>query len=137
MQQIEDNAIREIFFRKQIEAKITDAAVDARYDELKAKFDEEVKKTPPQREIDASHILVKTEDEAKADHRAARRAAPISLPSPRKSRSTPAPREWRRSRLVHPGRDGEGIRRCRLRHEEGRDQQGAGEVAVRLSTSSS
>lgn len=66
VKQIEDNAVREIFFRKQIEAKITDAAVDARYEELKAKFDEEVKKTPPQREIDASHILLKTEDEAKA-----------------------------------------------------------------------
>jgi peptidyl-prolyl cis-trans isomerase C len=66
VKQIEDNAVREIFFRKQIEEKITDAAVDARYDELKKKFDEEAKKTPPQREIDASHILVKTEDEAKA-----------------------------------------------------------------------
>lgn len=66
IKQIEDNAVREIFFRKQIEAKVTDAAVDARYNELKAKFDEEIKKTPPQREIDASHILVKTEEEAKA-----------------------------------------------------------------------
>ena len=66
VKQIEDNAIREIYFRKQIDAKITDAAVDARYNELKAKFDEDVKKIPPQREIAASHILVKTEDEAKA-----------------------------------------------------------------------
>nr|WP_298687405.1 peptidylprolyl isomerase [uncultured Dongia sp.] len=66
VRQIEDNAIREIYFRKQIDAKITDAAVDARYNELKAKFEEDVKKIPPQREIAASHILVKTEDEAKA-----------------------------------------------------------------------
>lgn len=66
VKQIEDNAIREIFFKRLIDEKVTDAQVDARYNELKAKFDEEIKKTPPQREIAASHILVKTEDEAKA-----------------------------------------------------------------------
>ncbi len=66
VRQIEDNAIRQIYFKKLIDAKVTDAAVDARYDELKAQFDEEVKKMPAQREIAASHILVKTEDEAKA-----------------------------------------------------------------------
>jgi len=66
VKQIEDNAIREIFFKRLIDAKVTGAQVDARYDELKAAFDEQVKKTPPQREIDASHILVKTEEEAKA-----------------------------------------------------------------------
>lgn len=66
VRQIEDNAIREIFFKRLIDEKITDAQVDARYNELKAAFDEEAKKIPPQREIDASHILVKTEEEAKA-----------------------------------------------------------------------
>jgi peptidyl-prolyl cis-trans isomerase C len=66
VRQIEDNAIRQVFFEKQIKEKVTDAAVDARYNELKTKFDEEVKKLPPEREISASHILVKTEDEAKA-----------------------------------------------------------------------
>jgi peptidyl-prolyl cis-trans isomerase C len=66
VKQIEDNAVREIFFKRLIDAKITDAQVDARYNELKAKFDEDAKKAPPQREIDASHILVKSEDEAKA-----------------------------------------------------------------------
>ncbi len=66
VRQIEDNAIRQVFFQKQIEEKVTDAAVDARYNELKTKFDEDVKKLPPEREISASHILVKTEDEAKA-----------------------------------------------------------------------
>lgn len=66
VRQIEDNAIRQVFFEKQIEAKVTDATVDTRYNDLKTKFDEEVKKLPPEREISASHILVKTEDEAKA-----------------------------------------------------------------------
>lgn len=66
VRQIEDNAIRQVFFQKQIETKITDAAVDARYNELKAKFDEDAKKQPAEREISASHILVKTEEEAKA-----------------------------------------------------------------------
>jgi len=66
VRQIEDNAIRQIYFKKQIEEKVTDAAVDARYNELKAKFEDELKKLPPEREISASHILVKTEDEAKA-----------------------------------------------------------------------
>jgi peptidyl-prolyl cis-trans isomerase C len=66
VRQIEDNAIRQIFFKKLIDAKVTEAEVDARYSELKAKFEEDVKKMPAEREISASHILVKTEDEAKA-----------------------------------------------------------------------
>ncbi|WP_374655419.1 peptidylprolyl isomerase [Dongia sp.] len=66
VRQIEDNAIRQIFFKKLIDEKVTDAQVDARYDELKGKFDEDAKKLPIEREIAASHILVKTEDEAKA-----------------------------------------------------------------------
>ncbi|MDY0871232.1 peptidylprolyl isomerase [Dongia rigui] len=66
VRQIEDNAIRQVFFKKLIEEKVTDAQVDAKYNELKAKFDDDVKKLPPEREISASHILVKTEDEAKA-----------------------------------------------------------------------
>ncbi len=66
VRQIEDNAIRQVFFNKMIKDKVTDEAVDARYNELKAKFAEEVKKMPPEREVEASHILVKNEDEAKA-----------------------------------------------------------------------
>lgn len=59
MKQYEDNAIREIFFQRAIMAKVTDEAIKARYDE-------ETKKFPEEREIRASHILVKTEEEAKA-----------------------------------------------------------------------
>ncbi|WP_374384824.1 peptidylprolyl isomerase [Dongia sp.] len=66
VRQIEDNAIRQVFFNKMIKDKVTDEAVDARFNELKSKFDEDLKKTPPEREIAASHILVKTEEEAKA-----------------------------------------------------------------------
>lgn len=59
MRQAEDNAIREVFFQRAITAAVTDAAVKARYDE-------EAKTFPEQREVRASHILVKTEEEAKA-----------------------------------------------------------------------
>ena len=34
-------------------------------DEVKARYDEEIKKLPPQEEVHARHILVKTEAEAK------------------------------------------------------------------------
>lgn len=59
LQQFEDNAIREVFFQRAITAQITDEAIKARYDA-------EVKDFPEAREIRASHILVKTEEEAKA-----------------------------------------------------------------------
>ncbi|TDQ84196.1 peptidyl-prolyl cis-trans isomerase C [Dongia mobilis] len=59
MRQYEDNAIREIFFQRAIMAKVTDEAIKARYDE-------EVKNFPEEREVRASHILVKTEEEAQA-----------------------------------------------------------------------
>ena len=35
-------------------------------DEVKARYDKEVAAVPPQEEVQARHILVKTEDEAKA-----------------------------------------------------------------------
>ena len=66
LKQEEDNIIREVFFRRAISAQVTDAVVDARYNEMKAKYDAEIAKAPPQREVRASHILVKTEEEAKA-----------------------------------------------------------------------
>ncbi|MBL8710432.1 MAG: peptidylprolyl isomerase [Rhodospirillaceae bacterium] len=59
LQQYEDNAIREVFFQRAIRTNVTDEAIKARYEA-------ELKDVPEQREIRASHILVKTEEEAKA-----------------------------------------------------------------------
>ena len=51
-------ALRSEFFRTQIEAKTTDEA-------LKKRYDDEIAKVTPPDEVEASHILVQTEDEAK------------------------------------------------------------------------
>lgn len=54
--------IRELhnaYFRKYVLEAITD-------DEVKARYDKEVAAIPPEEEVHARHILVKTEDEAKA-----------------------------------------------------------------------
>lgn len=56
---LRERALRNEFFRAEIDEKITDAAVKARYDA-------EIAKVTPQEEIQAAHILVQTEDEAKA-----------------------------------------------------------------------
>ncbi|MCX5494298.1 peptidylprolyl isomerase [Kaistia dalseonensis] len=56
---LRERALRNEFFRSQVDEKITDEAVRKRYDA-------EIAKVAPQEEIQASHILVETEDEAKA-----------------------------------------------------------------------
>lgn len=57
MQEAMDQVIRDRYVEKQLDGKVTDAKVKAKYNEL-------VKNAKPQEEIRASHILV--EDEAKA-----------------------------------------------------------------------
>ncbi|MCX5514481.1 peptidylprolyl isomerase [Kaistia algarum] len=52
-------ALRSEYFRAEIEGKTTDEAVKQRYEQ-------EIAKVTPQEEVQAAHILVKTEDEAKA-----------------------------------------------------------------------
>jgi len=54
-----DRAIREVYLERKIEARVTDDAVRQAY----AKFLEE---NPPKTEQQASHILLKTEEEARA-----------------------------------------------------------------------
>lgn len=54
----EDEAIRQVLVKRFLAGKITDA-------DLKKRYDAEVAKVPPTEELKASHILVKTEDEAK------------------------------------------------------------------------
>jgi peptidyl-prolyl cis-trans isomerase C len=57
--QFEDEAIRQVFFKQYIEKTVTD-------DAIKTVYDADLKAHPPQAEIKARHILLKTEDEAKA-----------------------------------------------------------------------
>lgn len=55
----EDEAIRQVLVRRFLADKLSD-------DVLKKRYSEEIAKAPPTEELRASHILVKTEDEAKA-----------------------------------------------------------------------
>jgi peptidyl-prolyl cis-trans isomerase C len=59
MQLMQDQIIEEVYLRRYITASITDDKVKARYDRF-------VKEQKPQDQVNAKHILVKTEDEAKA-----------------------------------------------------------------------
>ncbi|MGN6101075.1 MAG: peptidylprolyl isomerase, partial [Devosia sp.] len=56
---LEDRALRRAYFEQQIANAITPASIKAAYDDY-------VKAFKPQDEVHAAHILVKTEDEAKA-----------------------------------------------------------------------
>lgn len=56
---LEDQVIREFYLARHVGAAITEEALRQRYDEF-------VKTIPPQEEIKARHILVKTEEEAQA-----------------------------------------------------------------------
>ena len=55
---ISERALHDAFFKSEIVDKVTDADVRARYDK-------EIAASPPQNEVRARHILVKTEEEAK------------------------------------------------------------------------
>ncbi|RCS22480.1 peptidylprolyl isomerase [Phyllobacterium salinisoli] len=56
---LNDRALHNEYFKKEIVDKITDADIRARYDK-------EIAATPPQNEVRARHILVKTKEEAEA-----------------------------------------------------------------------
>jgi peptidyl-prolyl cis-trans isomerase C len=55
----ENQAIRQVYVTRYLDQQVTDAAIQARYDQL-------LKENPPPEEVRAAHILVATEDEAKA-----------------------------------------------------------------------
>lgn len=55
---LRERELHNAYFRKYVVATVTD-------DEVKARYEQEIKKIPPQEEVHARHILVKTEDEAK------------------------------------------------------------------------
>ena len=59
LEDVKERALQEAYITKNIDAEVTDANVKTAYDELVAKM-------PPQEEVRARHILVKTEAEAKA-----------------------------------------------------------------------
>jgi len=59
MQLAQDQIIEEVYLRRYITAAITD-------DKIKARYDQFLKEQKPQDQVNAKHILVKTEDEAKA-----------------------------------------------------------------------
>jgi peptidyl-prolyl cis-trans isomerase C len=59
VKQFEDEAIRQVYFNNYVKKSVTD-------DAIKAVYDADLAAHPPQPEIRAAHILVKTEDEAKA-----------------------------------------------------------------------
>ncbi len=59
MKDAEAQIVAEVYVRRAIQPKITDAKIQQRYNELAAKF-------KPQDEVRARHILVPTEDEANA-----------------------------------------------------------------------
>lgn len=55
----EERFVQEAWLRRQIDAKLTDA-------KLKAEYDKYIKENPPEDEVRARHILVKTKEEAEA-----------------------------------------------------------------------
>lgn len=59
LEDVKERALQEAYITKNIDAEVTDANVKTAYDDLVAKM-------PPQEEVRARHILVKTEAEAKA-----------------------------------------------------------------------
>jgi peptidyl-prolyl cis-trans isomerase C len=59
VKQFEDEAIRQVYFSNYVKKAVTD-------DAIKTVYDADLSAHPPQPEIRAAHILVKTEDEAKA-----------------------------------------------------------------------
>ncbi len=59
MTQIEDRVIREFYVSRHVDEVVTEGVLLARYDEFK-------RRNPPQEEVRARHILVASEEEAKA-----------------------------------------------------------------------
>jgi peptidyl-prolyl cis-trans isomerase C len=57
LEKLEQDVIREVFLRRYLEERVTDEVLQARYQDY-------LKKNPPQPEIHARHILVPTKEEA-------------------------------------------------------------------------
>ncbi|MAZ84675.1 MAG: peptidylprolyl isomerase [Hoeflea sp.] len=59
MNYLRDRTLHNVLFKKEVVDSITD-------EEVKARYEKEIAATPPEEEVKARHILLKTEDEAKA-----------------------------------------------------------------------
>ena len=97
---------------------------------MKKVYEEASKQITGEQEVHARHILVETEDEAKAVEAELKKGADFAELAKKKSKDPGAVR-WRRSRLLHQGPDGAGILRRRL-HARARQDLRSREVAVRL-----
>lgn len=78
---LEAQVVAEAYVHKQVEPKITEAKIKARYDELASKF-------KPQDEVRARHILVKTEDEANSAIKQLKGGADFAKLAEEKSKDT-------------------------------------------------
>ena len=107
---IEDLIVGQIFLQRAIDERVTDDKMEAAYQDF-------LTENPPQRELRARHILVETEDEAKAvivelvEQQSAAAgffkladAAPTSRRWPRSARPAPAARTAASCRLSRPAR---------------------------------
>ena len=93
-------------------------------------YDDAAKQISGEQEVHARHILVETEDEAKAVKAELDKGADFAELAKKKSKGSRSLRR-RRSRLLHQGSDGAGILCRRVRAGAGQDLRSR-EVAVRL-----
>ncbi len=112
MSDYETEAVRQVFVTRYLNEHVTEDAIKARYEQ-------KLKDNPPPEEVRAAHILVKTEDEAKAIIEQLKGGADFAAARQGEVDRQGQRRQRRRARLVLQGSDGEGIRRRRLRDEGG------------------
>ena len=119
------------FARKKLlmEALLQSAAKDALTDAAMHKvYEEAVKSMPAEEEVHARHILIRApqgdekageeaEEEDRGDHRPAERRRRLREGRKGNHRGPFRQGQWRRSRLVHQGADGAGVRGCRVQAE--------------------
>ena len=91
----------------------------SRAEKLQQRYQERLKSMPAEEEVHARHILVATEDEAKAMHRRAQEGHRLRQARQGEVDRQGVGRRRRRSRLVQEVRHGEGVRRRRLRLKKG------------------
>ena len=133
LQDSEEFKRRQAFLRNKmlmglmLQTQAKDAVTD---EEMQKVYDDAVKSMAAEEEVHARHILVETEDEAKAILEQLKGGADFADAGQGEIEG-PGRRRRRRSRLFHQGPDGAGIRRGRVQDVSGPDLQ-SGEDAVRL-----
>ena len=122
---VEDQVLQDFWIQREIARQVT-------AEKLQKRYEERLKSMPAEEEVHARHILVSTEDEAKALDRRDQEGRGLRQARQGEVDRQGLRRRGRRSRLVQEVRHGEGIRRRRLRPEEGRADRDAGQDPVRL-----